>query len=175
MVIQYNHWLTSVFTQTPHLGYNDPTDREAMRKQLEQYSALRAERDRATEEALNEVFPPEKFKRLKQIALQMQIREAGMDNVLIHGVLGEAIKLTYAQRETLASKAEEYEVEKQARIRKIMEEYDAKLWGHLTSKQRKQVAEELGKSFEYNPVSMERRNFQQMREFQKRYPPPATE
>ncbi len=153
----------------------DRTDREAARKHLEQYNALRAERDRATEEALNEVFPPEKFKRLKQIALQIQIQEAGMDNVLIHGVLGEAINLTDAQRERLASKADEYEAEKQARIRTIIEEYDDKLMGQLTSNQRKQVEEQLGEPFDYKPVSMERRSFQQTRDFRKRFSPPAPE
>jgi hypothetical protein len=153
----------------------DPADRDAMQKRMEEYSALRAERDRATEDALTEIFPPEKFKRLKQIALQIQVHEAGLNNVLLHGVLGETLDLTDAQRETLVSKAEQYETEKQAKIRQITEEYDAKLLGHLNRKQRQQVDEQLGAPFKYQPVSMERRSFQQLRDFQQRMAPPAVE
>lgn len=153
----------------------DPNDREAMQKRMEEYNTLRIERDRATEDALNEIFPPEKFKRLKQIALQIQIQEAGLNNVLLYGVLGELLDLSDAQRESLVSQAEQYETEKQAKIRKITEEYDAKLLGHLNRKQRQQVDEQLGEPFEYHPVSMERRSFQQARDLQQRMAPPAVE
>jgi hypothetical protein len=150
----------------------DPNDREAMRENMESQAALRAERDRATEEALTEVFPPEKFVRLKQIALQIQIREAGLGNVLLYGVLRESVKLTDAQREALASKAEQYETEKQAKIRKITEEYDAKLLGHLTRKQRQKFDEQVGEPFPYEPTSSEGRNFQQFRQFNERFAAP---
>jgi hypothetical protein len=157
------------------LSAADPKDRDAMQKRMEEYNSLRVERDRATEDALNEIFPPEKFKRLKQIALQIQIQEAGLNNVLLYGVLGESLDLTDAQRESLVSQAEQYETEKQAKIRKISEEYDAKLLGHLNRKQRQQVDEQLGKPFEYQPVSIERRNFQQLRDFQQRRMLPGVE
>lgn len=146
----------------------DRTDREAINERMEKFRELQAERDRATEETLNELFPPEKFKRLKQIALQVQIQEAGLDNVLVHGALGETLKLTETERDELAAKADEYEAEKQAKIRKIVEDYDEKLLKQLSPRQRKQIDEELGEPFAYDPVPGARLMFKQVRDFQKR-------
>jgi hypothetical protein len=143
------------------------TDREALNERLEKLRTHQAERERAIEDALNELFPPEKSRRLKQIALQVQIQEVGLDMVLVYGAIGESLKLTDAQRDELAAKAEEYEVEKQAKIRKIVEDYDNKLLKQLSPKQRKQVDEQIGEHFEYDTRPLARQMFKNIRDLQK--------
>jgi hypothetical protein len=147
------------------------TDREALNERLEKLRTHQAERERAIEDALNELFPPEKSRRLKQIALQVQIQEVGLDMVLVYGAIGESLKLTDAQRDELAAKAEEYEVEKQAKIRKIVEDYDNKLLKQLSPKQRKQVDEQIGEHFEYDTRPPARQMFKNIRDLQKRRSP----
>ncbi len=156
----------------------DPTDtsnREAMQARMEKYKELQAEREHTTAEALNEIFPPEKYNRLKQIALRIQIQEAGLGNVLLRGVLADELAFSDAQRETMTSKAAEYEQEKQAEIRQIVEDYDAKLLAHLTAKQRKFYDQQVGEPFEYAPVSREAQNFERYQQYQDRMAPRRSE
>lgn len=72
------------------------------------------------------------------------------------------------QLETISQQAEEYELEKQAKIRKLNEEYDKKLLGNLTPKQRKLFDQKVGDPFEYAPVSREAEFLNRLREFLQR-------
>lgn len=141
----------------------DNSDPEALRARMEEFKKLRAEIEQTTEVALNEIFPPKQYERLKQIALQIQIQDAGLSNVLLTGVLADEMQFPEGQLETISQKAEEYELEKQAKIRKLNEEYDSKLLGHLTPKQRKLFDQKMGEPFEYAPVSREAESFNQLR------------
>ncbi len=89
-------------------------------------------------------------------------------------MLAEPLNFSDAQRETLTSKADEYEREKQERTSKIQAEYDAKLLAHLTPLQRKLYESQVGKPFEYAPVSREAQSFDRIREMKQRYAARAT-
>ena len=143
-------------------------NREEIQARLEKHKELQAERERITDLTLNEIFPPKKFNRLKQIALQIQIQEAGLGNVLIYGVLAEEMQFSESQFEAMSQKAVEYEQEKQAKIRLLNEEYDAKLLKSLTPKQRKLFEQQVGEDFEYAPASREAQSFERLREFKQR-------
>lgn len=148
-------------------------DREKIREHMEQYRQLRDQMEQATQEALSEVFPPDSFERLKQIALQIQIREAGLANMLMHGVLADKLELSPDQLDTLQERSAEYDQELQAKIKQLEAEYEAKLLGHLTPQQRQAYRQEVGEPFEYQPLSMEAQQFEQVKRMQARQMPAA--
>ncbi len=150
-----------------------PTNRQEMQARLEEFRKLQDERAKATDAALTEIFPPEKYERLKQIALRIQIQEAGLGNVLLYGILAEELQFSDAQFNEIAEKAEKYDLERQARIREINAEFDAKLLGNLSPKQRKFFEQQVGENFEYNPKSRDAQSFDRFRSYRQRAAPPT--
>lgn len=150
-------------------------DAEAIRTRMEKFRAIQTEREQATRDALTEIFPPKSFERLKQIALQIQIREAGLGNVLVHGILADKLAFSEAQLETLTVRARELEQEKQDKIRQLIEEYDAKLLAYVTPAQRQEFQQHVGEQFAYTPLSREAESFQRLKELGQRLNPQPEE
>lgn len=148
----------------------DFSDREAMKEYLEKRKAEAEEREAVTKDALTEVFPPESYKRLKQIAYQIQIKEAGLGNVLVYGVIGDELELNESQWQQVSKLADELEQEKQEKIRAIVEQYDKKLLDSLPSKQRRKFQEIVGEPFEYQVLHSEQEKFERLKRYKHRTP-----
>jgi hypothetical protein len=143
-------------------------DPSAAREFSEKYAAIRDERRQLTQEALNEVFPPKTYERLQQIAYQIQIQEAGLENALVYGRLADEINFTDAQWEKLAERAAKLEAEKQEKLNEIVRQYDEKLLGYLTYQQREKYRKLVGEPFEYSYVRPEQQSFDLIKKYSAR-------
>ncbi len=98
---------------------------------------------------VDEVLPPTKQKRLREIAYQIEVSRVGLGNALTQGKLGEDVGVYENQRTTIREKAERIELKMREQIRLVMEQAQDELLQELTPEQRATAKSCLGKPFYY--------------------------
>lgn len=112
---------------------------------------IRAKTEKVTADAQKEidaVLLPHQRERLKQLAVQSQMR-FGADRALTNGTLAEELGITEEQKEKLAAKQQEIQAGLQEKIAKLQEEARDELFSVLTSEQQAKLKAMIGKSFTF--------------------------
>ena len=128
----------------------DPQER--MKKYNESAKALNEE----TEKKVQEILLPHQHRRIKQIALQIQLQSLGYSGGgLQGGSLADELKITDEQKVQLQEKQKEVQKEMQEKTqafyKQLQEESREKLLNVLTPAQRKQLDELIGEKFQWQP------------------------
>jgi hypothetical protein len=130
-----------------------PDQQERMKKYHESAKALGEE----TEKKVQDILLPHQLKRIKQIALQMQLQSAGYGaaSAFSSDQLAEELKITDEQKTQLQEKQKEVMKEMQEKTqafyKQLQEESREKVLGVLTPAQRKKLEEMLGEKFQWQP------------------------
>lgn len=133
--------MRSVFAELREGGDGDrEAQAERMRKKMSEVVA-------ETKGELDQILLPHQSKRLKQITFQMESRGRG-NSVVNSDRVGDALKLSEAQKEKLKAKADELEKQLKERIAKIRKEAEDELLTVLTVQQRDEYKELMGEPFE---------------------------
>lgn len=115
---------------------------------LDMTEVIKAKQEEA-EAAIEEILLPEQMKRIRQLAYQIEIATDGLGESLINGRLGKDIGVHDQQKQQLADRARDVEVELRAAIAKVHAAARAKLFAELTPDQRKEAEALLGDFFQY--------------------------
>ena len=130
-----------------------PDQQERMKKYQESAKALGEE----TEKKVQDILLPHQLKRIKQIALQMQLQSAGYGAAAAFSSdqLAEELNITDEQKTQLQEKqkevAKEMQEKTQAFYKQLQEESREKVLAVLTPAQRKKLEELLGEKFQWQP------------------------
>ncbi len=128
-----------------------PDQQERMKKYNEAAKALGEE----TEKKVLDILLPHQVKRIKQIALQMQLQSAGYgySSAFQNDQLAEELKITDEQKAELIEKqkevAKENQEKTQAFYKQLQEESREKVLSVLTPAQRKKLEEMTGEKFQW--------------------------
>jgi Spy/CpxP family protein refolding chaperone len=130
----------------------DPQER--MKKYTEASKALGEE----TEKKVQAILLPHQLRRIKQIALQMQLQAVGYGGGgLGSGQLADDLKITDEQKAKLQERQKEVQKEMQEKTqafyKQLQEESREKLFSVLTPEQRKQLDELIGEKFQWQPAN----------------------
>lgn len=129
----------------------DPQER--LKKYNEASKALGEE----TEKKALDILLPHQIKRIKQIALQMQLQQAGYGSsaAFQNSQIADELKITDEQRTQLQEKQKEVSKEMQEKTqafyKQLQEESREKVLSVLTPAQRKKLEELTGDKFEWQP------------------------
>src|SRR6185503_12998486 len=101
---------------------------------------------------LAEILLPHQVDRLKQLRLQMQMRNRGV-NALAAGELAEVLDLTDEQKAKLADKQKEAEKQLREKIEEIRRQLQRDVLTEvLTAQQRDKLVKMIGDEYKYKPV-----------------------
>jgi Spy/CpxP family protein refolding chaperone len=126
-------------------GMQDLSDEERQ-QQFEKIRERMEDVNADAEKRLKKVLLPHQFDRLKQIDVQMRVRQQGAE-ALTSGALAETLDLTDSQRERLEERAAEVEQELQEKIGQLRIEARNKLLDVLTAEQRAKLESLMGDDF----------------------------
>jgi Spy/CpxP family protein refolding chaperone len=132
------------------MSIEDPQER--MKKYNEAAKALGEE----TEKKVQDILLPHQTRRIKQIALQMQLQHAGYGGAgFASDSLAGELKITDEQKVQMQEKqreiAKENQEKTQAFYKQLQEESREKLLSVLTPAQRKKLDELIGEKFQWQP------------------------
>jgi Spy/CpxP family protein refolding chaperone len=102
----------------------------------------------AAQKEIDAVLLPHQRERLKQLAVQSQMR-FGADRALSGGTLADELGITEEQKEKLAAKQQEIQAGLQEKIAKLQEEARDELFSVLTSEQQAKLKAMIGKPFTF--------------------------
>ena len=125
-------------------GLRDLDDEQRQAKLTEIRGKIQESRT-AGEKKLLDILLPHQVDRLKQIALQSQMRRSGG----IITAVSNALKLNDDQKAALQKAQQEGQEKLQAEINKLREELNSKILSTLTSSQRAQWKKLVGKQFTF--------------------------
>lgn len=117
-------------------------------KAKEMAEVVRAQRAEV-EQQISEQLLPAQVQRLKEIALRMQMKQAGTVRTLGRKDIKEALGLTDEQVKALEAKAEELDKEMKKRVEELKKKAQSELMNELNPDQRKKLEEMMGKEFDY--------------------------
>lgn len=106
------------------------------------------------EAAIEEILLPAQLERVKQLAYQIEIAQAGLGSALTDGRLGEEIGIHEDQKQNILDRAAKIEAETRKAILAIHARAREKLFAGLTPEQRKSAEELLGDVFLYEEPSL---------------------
>lgn len=118
--------------------------------------------------ALEELLPPEKLERLKQIAYRYEIQKMGFAGSLSEGWLADVVEMHDAQYSTLMRKIGDIEVETQKKIDQLRSAAEEEVLAQLSPEQRKNVRNALGEPLKYRLLSSEELIVRQTRDMLKK-------
>jgi hypothetical protein len=127
---------------------NDSLSPQKVRENIQ---ALRQEAEQEIEKAIL----PFQFRRLRQVALHVQMSRRGVADVLTNDPLASELGLTEEQKESLRETAEEVEKELAEEMAKLRAKAKAKLFAKLDKKQQEKLSEILGDEFNGEAVRPE--------------------
>lgn len=130
---------------------NEQRRTEFMAKMKEQRDAV----DDMIKQALEELLPPEKMERLKQIAYRFEIQKMGFAASLTDGWLADVVETHDAQQATLMRKIGNIETELQKKIDQLRIEAEAEILAQLSPQQREKARKALGQPTKYRLMSSE--------------------
>lgn len=97
---------------------------------------------------MEEVLLPHQIERLKQVALQKHMQNAGTASALISEQVAEALGIDEQQKERLQKRAEEIKADMEKKMAKLREDAKNDLLMELTPTQREQLKEMVGDDFQ---------------------------
>ena len=102
------------------------------------------------QEQLKGLLLPHQIDRLRQVALQTHMKQAGAENAIASKAVAEALNITDDQKAKLKEKAKELKKKLEEDIKKLREESKQELLGVLSADQRKTLEELTGPKYEPN-------------------------
>lgn len=103
----------------------------------------------AIDEQISQQLLPGQVKRLREVALRLQMKQAGTVGLLGRKDIMEALEITPEQLEALKKKSVSLEEELKKRMEELKKKAQTELLGELKPEQRKKLEEMLGKDFDY--------------------------
>lgn len=98
---------------------------------------------------LDEIMPPDKLERLKQLAYQIEIGRVGMGAALADGKLGEDFGIYENQKTLIRKRASEIEEKLREKIKLAQADAQRELLRELSVEQRDKAVQLLGTPFNY--------------------------
>lgn len=128
-------------------GNIDPSQMGAIAKEI-------GELQKSGQDQLRSMLLPHQLERLKQVALQMEMKKRGAANTLLSKEMVEELGIDAAQKIRIEDRQKELKQELADRMAKLKEEIRDKLLSELTSDQKSKLKELFGDKFEYKPTSI---------------------
>jgi len=113
-----------------------------------------AELQKGKQAKLESMLLPHQLERLKQVALQIQMKKRGAANTLLSDAVTEELGIDDAQKKRIEEKQKELKKELAERMAKLKEEIRDKLLNELTAEQKTKLKDLSGDDFEYKPTDM---------------------
>lgn len=135
-------------------------------------STLIQEMNEEKKQRMETVLLPHQFERLRQIALQVQMKQEGEAATLASEKVAEALGIDDEQKKRLEARAAEIRKELEEKIARLREEARDELLGELSGDQRKKLTEMTGRKFDVPTVDF-RERVRKMREERQKKDEPA--
>lgn len=129
-------------------GKLNPSEMGAIAKEM-------AELQKNRQAKLESMLLPHQLDRLKQVALQIQMKRRGAANTLLSDKVAEELGIDDAQKKRIEERQKELKQELADRMAKLKEEIKQKLLSELTSEQKAKLKELSGDNFDYKPRSIQ--------------------
>ena len=110
-----------------------------------------AELQRGKQTRLESILLPHQLERLRQVALQVQMKKRGAANTLISEKIAEELGIDVAQKKRIEERQIELKEELAQRMKALKKEIRDKLLDELTSEQKRKLEKLSGNDFEYKP------------------------
>lgn len=130
-------------------GKLDPSEMGSIAKEI-------AELQKGRQEKLQSMLLPHQLERLKQVALQIQMKKRGAANTLLSDEVAEKLGIDAAQKKRIEERQKELKQELADRMAKLKDEMRDKLLSELTAEQKVKLEELSGDDFDYKPVSIQK-------------------
>ena len=131
-------------------GKLDPSQMGALAKEI-------AELKKGSQKQLESLLLPHQLERLRQVALQIQMKKRGAANTLVSEKVAEELGIDAAQKKRIEERQKELKKELAQRMEELKKEIHNKLLDELTSKQKEKLKELSGDNFDYKPVNIQDR------------------
>ena len=135
-------------------GKLDPSQMSEIAKEL-------AKLKKGSQKSLESMLLPHQLERLRQVALQIQMKKRGAANTLISGKIAEELGIDAAQKKRIENRQEELKQELDRRMGELKKEIRDMLLDELTSEQKRKLEKLSGDEFEYKQNSIHDRIQQQ--------------
>jgi hypothetical protein len=106
------------------------------------------------QQKLESMLLPHQLDRLKQVALQVQMKKRGTANALLSDAVTEKLGIDSEQKKRIEEREQELKEELAERMAKLKEEIRGKLLDELTAEQKKKFEEISGDDFDYKPTNL---------------------
>ena len=113
-----------------------------------------AELQKGRQAKLESMLLPHQLERLKQVALQVQMKKRGAANTLLSKEVVEELGIDAAQKKRIEERQEELKKELADRMAKLKLEIRDKLLSELTSEQKAKLEDLSGDDFDYKPTDI---------------------
>lgn len=114
-----------------------------------------AELKKGSQSKLQSMLLPHQLERLKQVALQIQMKKRGAANTLLSNKIAEELGIDAAQKKRIEERQKELKKEMAQRMEDLKKEIRDKLLDELTSGQKAKLEELSGDNFDYKPTSIQ--------------------
>jgi hypothetical protein len=111
-----------------------------------------AELQKGRQTKLESMLLPHQLERLKQVAVQIQMKKRGAANTLLSDQMTEELGIDEAQKKRIEERQKELKKELADRMAELKEEIRDKLLAELTSEQKAKLEELSGDDFDYKPT-----------------------
>lgn len=143
-------------------GDMDPATLGSLAKEL-------GEMKRAGQQQMEAMLMPHQLDRLKQVALQMQMKRRGAAKTLLSDQVAEELGIDEAQKKRIKAREKELKKELAERMEKLKLEIREKLLAELTSEQKAKLEAMSGDKFDYNSESLNDRIKRQIKNRRDRF------
>ena len=116
-----------------------------------------AELQKNRQAKLESMLLPHQLERLRQVALQVQMKKRGAANTLLSDEMAEELGIDDAQKERIEERQKELKKELADRMAELKLEIRDKLLAELTSEQKAKFEELSGDDFDYKPTDIKKR------------------
>ena len=104
---------------------------------------------------LQSMLLPHQLERLKQVALQIQMKKRGAANTLLSEKIAEELGIDDAQKKRIEERQKELKEELAQRMEDLKKEIRGKLLNELTAGQQAKLKELSGDDFDYKPTNLQ--------------------
>ena len=129
-------------------GKLDPAQMSEIGKEL-------AELKKGSQKSLESMLLPHQLERLRQVALQIQMKKQGAANTLISEKLAEELGIDAAQKKRIEERQKELKEELAQRTAELKKEIHDKLLDELTSEQKTKLEKLSGDDYDYKPIDIQ--------------------
>ena len=129
-------------------GKLDPSQMGEIAKEI-------AELQKGSQAKLESMLLPHQLERLRQVALQVQMKRRGAANTLVSDKVAEELGIDAAQKKRIEERQKELTKELAQRMEELKKEIRGKLLDELTSEQKTKLEELSGDNFDYKPNNIQ--------------------